>query len=749
MIFLENGLKIVIFPPEGETITPNEKSQTKVNITNQQHESGVRLSVFLDLKSELQKWCLNSQQRITIGYLQSQEIEFLWSIPLEAIPGTYNYSLNVRFLRSTSFYNFQPKQRQLTVPRLKVKPQIHSIEPSFTITPASSSTRPIAISSGIPLSLEIEVHNRSNKTDNFRIDTDLETAWYTIYYPETIKRVGAIAGNNALNLNPGEKGQINFQLNPPGDTVAGIYKPEIELHSLNSPDLFLKKIVYLNIAPQYLLQAELQTILNKVSYKAGQYRVILTNQGNIFRAIELKAKTTDEDECCEYFLEPALVRISPQKTVEVKLDVKPNCQQKRPFLATKQFNFAVELIDTNNYPLPKNTTLKSSLFWQSRPLWQTMLLFILTLGFLGGCVWLIWRIILQPKPEAIVTLKAVKTEYAYGDPIGVDWSVKNPENIEKIILFDKQLSANNINTKCYYFDRQIALQKCTLIISEKIPERCQIERNTISCNNIIFYHAQKPQAYVFQLQALTNKEKIIESETEPVTILERTNLQIYEPLKTSQTQYQPTDNIQLEFETSKIDRFIGKDRIFLTIDERRQEPATITPDNIREYCSQTIGNRYICRINITQLSEGEYRLGIELQYDPEGLINPEPQKFSAPQTIKIQTPIKLDYFRINNSYSGTLEVEPDTPITVSWSVRGNAKVNIDCVGIQPGLQGSARLNVPPGILESCKLDVLDKEGKLVLTKTLRVKTKERPKPKPEPPTIILETPFHFPEREPE
>ena len=745
MSFQENGLYIVIFPPDGEKITPNGNSTTRVTITNEKHQTGIRLEVSLDLKPALQKWCKNPSHKITIGYQQSQEIEFLWDIPLQATPGTYDYYLRIKFLRSTSFYSFHPKRRQLTILRTRVKPQIHSIEPSFAITPASSSTNPIILSSRESLNLEIDVHNRSNRTDNFRLSTDLEDAWYLIRYPETIERVGAIDGINALNLNPGEKGKIYLNIHPPADTVAGNYKPEIKLHSLNSPELFLKKIVYLKIPPQYLLQAELQTILNKVSYKKGQYKISLTNQGNTFRVINCQPKSSDEDECCEYFLEPASVRIAPNKTVEVKLEVKPNSQQKRPFLGTKQFNFQVDLIDKNNEPLPKNLLLKGSLFWRSRPFWQLVLLFVLALSIIGGCAWGIWWLLFKPKPGAQITLKPEKTEYPYGKTIAVDWTVENFETIDKITIFDKEREQDKINTKCYYFDDKLNQKNCTLVTPDNLPNNCKINNNVIGCSNVVFLHAKDVKQYVFKLKAIPNKGEIIEQETETITILPKPTLTVFEPLKISpaKSRYQPKEALKLIVDVSNIEDFIGEDRIYLLINDASGEKPILSQENISQYCSPSIRDRYSCKIDLPRFTDGEYKVGIELHYDADGRINKKIERFTVPKPVIVKTPIKLNYFRINSSDSGTLEVEVGTPITVSWSVTGkNATVNVDCIGGQLGLQGRKRLNVPEGSTQSCTLEISDEEGATVLRRILGVKVKERPQPEEwEKPNTIIENPF--------
>ena len=383
MQFQENGLEIAVFPPQGETISSDRNCQTKVSITNKNHTQGIKLSVGLDLDSKLQQWCKKDKFSISLGYGQTQEIDFDWNIPTQAKAGSYEYYLRIEFLRSTSFYSVQPKLRQLTILPTVTKPQANYVEPSFIISPVSDANRSIVLASEQVTTLEIEVINRSNKTDNFRVTTDLETAWYTIRYPETFKKIGVIDGSSTLNLNPGETGKVYLDIKPPTDAIAGTYKPEIELHSLNSSTLFLKKIIYLTIEPKYGLQAEMQTILDKVSYKQGQYKVILGNQGNTLRRLELTPHSSDETESCEYTLETSTVKLLPDTTKEISLAIKPNSSQQKPWLINKQFNFKVDLVDLNNYPLPKNSILQGKLLWKPRPLWQLISLCLLALAVLG------------------------------------------------------------------------------------------------------------------------------------------------------------------------------------------------------------------------------------------------------------------------------------------------------------------------------------------------------------------------------
>ena len=760
MSFQENGLDIIIFPPGGEQIAPNGKTQTRVNITNKKHSAGIRLKVSLDLKAELQKWCKNPSHKITIGYLKSQEIDFLWDIPLQAAPGTYDYNLRIEFLRSTSFYSFKPKRRQLTILRTRVKPQINNIEPSFAITPASSSTKPITLSSRETSNLEIDVHNRSNKTDNFRISTDLEDAWYIIRYPETIKRVGAIDGINALNLNPGEKGKIYLSIYPPADTVAGNYKPEIKLHSLNSPELFLKKIVYLNIPPQYLLQAELQTILNKVSYKKGQYKIIITNLGNTFRTVTLKAKTSDEDECCEYFFEKASVRLLPNKPVEIKLEVQPNSKQKRPFLTTNQFNFQIDLTDRNNYPLPKNLPLKASLFWRSRPLWQSILLFLLALGFIGITGFLIWRLIFPKRLDPKITLNLEQPKHYYdGEPISIEWTLENSKSIDKIIIFDQERKKDLINSKCYVFKQELEKDNCYLITkfinsNNNTPDnsygKCTSNNNIISCTRVAFNYAKNVKQYNFQIQALARGEKVIDEQKIDTEILPRTTFSVIEPIiiSPSQSVYKPTDKIEIKFKVSNFNSLKQQDKISLLIND--EVKAVINSQSKAKYCSPlNNSDRYNCMVKISPLTEGDYNLRIETEYDPDGLTETKSQTISAPKQIIVKTPIRKKYFRVNDRDS-SITVKADTKVTISWWVTGNnIEVSLGECGNGPfGNKGTKRLFVPEKQTYTCELTASDTNGNQFKLGIIKITGEAKPElellPPPPPPPVIQPNFNNFP-----
>lgn len=746
MSFQENGLEISIFPPKGEEIAPAGDGITTVIIKNQQHRKGIQIEISLDLPSELQSWCRNSNHKIAIGYQKSQEIKFLWNINPQAIPGTYNYNLRLRFLKSTSFYTVQPKLRQLTILRTKVKPQIDNIEPSFAITPSSSSTKPIILSSRDILTVEIEVHNRSKNVDNYRISTDLENSWYTIRYSETIKRVGAIEGNEALNLNPNQQGKIHLTINPPADTVAGNYKPEITLYSLNYPDLFLKKILYLNIPPKYLIQAELQTILNKVSYKKGQYKINLDNQGNTFRVIDIRVYTSDEDECCEYYLEPSSARIPPNKTIEIKLEVKPDSKQKRPFLSTKQFNFQVDLIDRKGHPLPKNLPLKSNLFWRSRPLWQTILLFFIALSCVGVAAWFIWKTITTKEPKPELTLTPEKSTYYYeGEPITVDWTVKyfgksnKPESIDRVLIFDRELGASHSNTKCYYFDEQLNYQNCTLISASDSNNNCQTKKNTI-CHQDKFIHAKNVKEYTLKMQAFDRRNEIIDEQTTKIAILPRETFEVIEPITISppKSKYKPTDSIELKFKVSQFNSLKERDKISLFIND--EVKTIINSQNREEYCS-ALSNDYQCTIEISPLKDGEHNLRIETEYDPDGLIKAEPKNISIPKQIIIQTPIEFIFFKINGKSNPQIEVKPKETIQVEWSVKGKGvTANISCIPENIRSSGTKNIEILPGRSETCTLTASDTHGNSITPKNITVFRKEEPKPEPPPPQPIIINP---------
>ena len=265
----------------------------------------------------MQRWCKSGQKLLALGSNQSEEVVFEFNIPVDVLPGTYNYIVVVD---APEDYPVQtPIEYQQYIQVLPASSDIvRSSDPTFIIQPATTSQEPAITPSGGVHSVQIFVHNRGDRVDRFRlVCSDLPKSWYNITYPQNFADAGLVLQTNCLNLNPGDSGQISLVITPPLNTHAGSYIPTLRLHSENNPELKLLDMIYLCVPPNYRLQTELRAVISRVKTKPGIFQVRLNNGGNTPRLINLQVKDLDEEGICNYTLEPSQVIIHSEQTVAV------------------------------------------------------------------------------------------------------------------------------------------------------------------------------------------------------------------------------------------------------------------------------------------------------------------------------------------------------------------------------------------------------------------------------------------------
>ncbi|MGA9381497.1 MAG: transcriptional regulator, partial [Phormidium sp.] len=294
-----------IINPSGELIVRSGSTiELGVTINNNGNQSAL-IDVYIDEASQpIHQWCVSSSERLGLGIGQSSEIIFQIQVPAETLPSTYNYTLVI-----DAPQNYPEDTPIFHKGRLTVLPFVQeaktSTDPTFTLQPVTNSTAPIQIQPGETVELLALVHNRSNRVDLFRlVVTDLPNQWYRVIYTENFSQVGAIAAASGLELNPGEKGQIQILLTPPADAEAAVYAPTMRLYSVNNPDLVLLDVTYIQVLPIYLLDIQLLTLIGTVSNQSGVFELRLYNSGNTPRQLILNAKSADEKEHCTYQIEP-------------------------------------------------------------------------------------------------------------------------------------------------------------------------------------------------------------------------------------------------------------------------------------------------------------------------------------------------------------------------------------------------------------------------------------------------------------
>lgn len=427
----------IILSPSGEVIvSPGSTFELCVTVSNQGNESAL-IDIYIDEVSEIPlQWLFSSRERLALGRAQTSEVFFRFQIPVDTLPGFYNYTLVVD--AREHYPEYTPI---LNSGRLRVVPLVQESrtfnDPTFSLQPPTSSTTPAPLQPGEQLSAIALVYNRSHQVDRFRLTCpDIPQDWFRVIYPEGLPQLGIIVDAQALELNPGDQGQIQLWLKPPPETWAGIYSPTIRLYSTNNPDLVLLDVFYLQVLPVYLLNVDIITLVGKVRDRAGVFELRLQNLGNTVRDVIVRAKSQDERELCTYTLTPERVQIQPGESVVVNLQVQPpQSWWRRPFYG-RVFNFIVELEDTQQLPIP-NSQFQGVLMWEPRPWWHFLLLILTILGTIGLIIFLIWWFFPRPPaPPEIIEFAPQDTSYKEtdGDIVRLNWKINNPKQLQTLNL---------------------------------------------------------------------------------------------------------------------------------------------------------------------------------------------------------------------------------------------------------------------------------------------------------------------------
>ncbi|MFP4410707.1 COG1470 family protein [Coleofasciculus sp.] len=492
-------LSMIVNPSGDAPITPGSTFELCVTITNEGNQSAL-IEIYIDETSQfLHQWCISPYERLALGRGQSSEVVFQIPVPLDAIPGTYNYLLMVD--AQQHYPQDTPIQHQA---RLQVLPFVQEAirvnDPTFTLLPLTNSAAPAVVQPGEFLEVQVLVHNRSDRVDQFRLTCpDLAPIWYRVIYPEGYTDTGVVRVMDGLELNPGEKGQIQLIIMPPVDTWASIYSPTVRLYSLNNPDLVLLDAIYLQVMPIYLLTVELVTLVGKVSNQLGVFELQLYNGGNITRDIALRAKSADGDDLCTYTLIPTQVRLAPGGYAIANLEVQPSQKWwRRPFYG-RVLNFVIEIEDLQQFPLINNR-FQGTLIWEGRPWWQFLLVILGIVGLIGALIFLLWFLFFRPKPSPeIIEFAPAGKNYsaAYGESVRLNWEITNPQRLQTIKI--QGVSPDGVVTSgpiAYNFSRGIP---------NELERFCTIDE-ILNCQNVPT-DAREPGDYVFELTVIPQGKK--------------------------------------------------------------------------------------------------------------------------------------------------------------------------------------------------------------------------------------------------
>ncbi len=511
---LEPGkpLAVIVNSAGQDTITPGSTFELGVTIRNKGNQSAV-IDVFIDdLSPLLRQWCRSAQERLALGAKQSAEVVFRFQVPVDALPGSYPYLLIVdapqHYPEDTPIRYSQKLQ---VLPPLQDAVRVN--DPTFVVQPGTASAKPATVQPGGVLQFQLLVHNRSDRVDRFRLSCkDIPEEWLNTIYPQGIQGQGLAVQSDALDLNPGGQGLITLVLQPPLETIAGVYIPTLRLHSENNPNLVLLDLIYFQVKPTYQLQPMLQTILSQVKTDPGLFAIQISNQGNTPREILLDVTKLDGGDRCEYTFDPPHLKLQPKQTLSSKLWVKPIDPWKRPIFGGGQLlNFNVDLTDPEEHPISP-VPLHGFIVWQSRPWWQILPFFLMGIAGVALLAWFIWWNLMRP-PVSPKILKFAPDEVEYaaenGDFVRLGFQISDPDRVKTLEILGQSADGKVISRPMSYD------------LSKGIPAAlrpfCLEQARVLSCRNVRT-DARRPGTYIFTMNLLPRDRRSIPASSTSVPV---------------------------------------------------------------------------------------------------------------------------------------------------------------------------------------------------------------------------------------
>ncbi|MDF5716304.1 MAG: hypothetical protein PUP93_21090 [Rhizonema sp. NSF051] len=718
----QNPLTVIIDPPGIQSGMAGDTLQLYVVISNQSNQSAV-IDVFFDEASEtIRQWCQTLQERLALAPQQSSELTFQFEIPVDALPGTYDYTLVVD--APEHFPEDTPIQypRQLKV-MLRENTVIRVKDPTFSLKPATNPTKAAILKLGEPLQVEVTVNNRSDRVDRFYLTCpDLEEDWFTIRYQLTgLEASGLLSGPSGLELNPNSQGQIWIIFHPPASVFAGSYSPTIRLRSENSPDLVLLDLLYIQIPAIHRLNVELNTLLGKVSRTSGQYEIKLTNQGNTPRELKVGIKSRDERQLYTYQCEPHDIRVLPSRSSKVNLTVKPGFWWQRQWIGSGlNLNFVVELEDKESLPLPENLP-RGSLVWNARPWWQLLLVVFVVLGSLLGLSFLIWWLFFKPPASPkIENFTSDSINYVEGDKVLLNWKVSNFQELLKLQM---------------KIDGPVPSAPQDIDFNQK--DLCQNQQQILLCAN---YNSgvTQPGDYTFTLIGVpTDKQENVSSSIK-VKINEKPIPKIVNFRTESENPKYPVGGmILLKWQIwnsdnlSNLQIFAIKEGVPIMLGKKFEPGDKLIQENCHTEPNAKVVFYNCTNIPVETPPPGKYILRIlAFPKNPKQL-----RSVSLPITVDIlPKPLKITSFTLNGSQEPIRVINDGTPVNFGWKVEGGEDIDVELSLFgKVEASGSRQIKANQALPSIIELTATDKFGGKD-SKRFSIKVNPPPQPlSPQPP----------------
>lgn len=679
MFTTQSPLRVVFNPVDIQEEFPGETLSLHVIIINQ-GDRAAAIDISLEgVDQTLSQWILNPQARLVLDPQQSGEVTFGFQIPFEALPGSYEYTLVVD---SRDYYPEETPIKYLRQLKVLIKDRTVARfrDPTFTFTPATNPNCPLQVQPGQTLQLRLTVKNRSDLVDRFYLEcSELDENWFTVkYLPNEFQGTGLISAADGLALNPGQQGEIAFELRLPKDIPAGQYSPTVQLRSTTNPDLMLLDLIYLQVPALCSLNVELERILDKVSHQSGRYQLQLTNKGNLLRELKIRAKSQDEDEFCCYTCEPSSVQLLIDSRTDVDIYVQPTNWWRRPlFGAGLQIPFQVELQDLQGLTVPERLP-QGMLLWKARPWWQFLLILLGCFSLIFGLGFAIWLIFFQPiSPPELTEFSTDSPTYTEGGRVRLNWKILNVHQLAQLTLVTTK-DGDPSQTQSYDLKNQQILQI--------LRQFCRIQNHILDCRNFTT-EARLPGKYNFTLLLLPMRSnKTIETrlsrdvEIKPKPVPQIINFSL------NKAQYQKGDRLLLSWKTKNFSQMtqliaIGKSDNGVAITPRTFNFNGKIPQDLRQYCSQ-LNDELSCSDVPAILPPTPS--GYTLQLQPKSNNYQQPQ-LSEPIKIRVlaKRP-KIISFTLNGKtpqQSPSVFLQEGQIITLKWQTVGDdVNVTLDPFG---------------------------------------------------------------------
>lgn len=745
-------LVMIVAASDRNQVTPGSQYYLGVTITNRGEQDAV-VQVRLESPSDLlEQWCVQPEQWLALTSGKSGELTFCISIPGDAPPQWLNYEVVARPQSAYADYYLAPTRCNLQV----LAPETTETEqdPTFAISPITTSERPLKLKPGIPITVDVLVENRSERVDRFRLEcTGLPEDWtIQVEYPQEYTGLGLVQVTDSLGVNPGDRGTLQVILQPPILPLAGNYLPTFRLTSQNNPDLGLLGLLYLQVEPVYQLQAQLQSVQDQVQDHPAQFTLLLTNLGNTPRQVQASVHSLTPEGACTYELATPPLSLAPQTTTPILLQGQPQRWWTRPWLGGgKIYPFQVRVTDPESHPVTPDL-LQGYLTWMPRPWWQLLLVVLAGLGFVGTLAFLIWWFLLRPPmPPEVLEFAAEDNRYseANGDVARIRWQINHPEQIQTLKLTGYNPEGTILSGPLVY---DFANGK----LPEALQPFCTRQETLLHCSQIRTdaYQAGK---YVFELRLSPKGRRAIPIvlKTDPVEISAKPlpTVTALAPDALVYREAAPGTPSAAEAALPVADRagvrldwvvtapqdlaalhLVGRDQTGRMIGDVWYEFSNgELPSALQSFCR--LGETLVCQSVPTGLNAvGEYRL--ELQALAVGQSETAEVKPRSTEVIKIQPQIpQIVDFQINGEDAPAKILIPlvagqlPPMIRVSWRVQGGAKTQVELTPAPGSVPPVGALNLPlsPQGSTTLALQVKAPTGE-VLTRSVTLEVLNLPDP---------------------